>query len=458
MNSLKREEEKQEVAQKESVERSTTELQERAIEDPSIEEEESPTLYNDVAVEASHAELLNEPLEFTVKEYDGDEAMGITGIAGGVESSSGLTHLKAPSFVADRSTPELLDVTLENDAVSASKLSAESRSDYLTGERLEPVISDQTDHQVESFSAVDPLPIDNLKEMEQVTTTTSAENDESGSDEQHIKPPKKRRGSQLGMGWFQGFSLFVFGLLFIGLAAFAYFMFGEESLYNGKEVKYVAVPNEDSGAMAALNPAIPEEERQRYIYVPKAPREVVDAAEVEMPLLDGAEEQTFTQVEILSRNDAAGDDEISVETMVEESPALTLLSLDDSVGDLSQEDQALIDSYLLQADIAYTQGNYVGVDQNDAYHYYQEVLKLDPENSAAQQGLLNIADIYYRSAYDAYNYGQLDIAEQYVAIGLVVQPNHSALYQLKAVIDQKRAESQFDIPTFNQGVQGFQFE
>ncbi|OYQ78162.1 hypothetical protein B9T19_08870 [Ignatzschineria sp. F8392] len=453
MNSVKREEEKRAVTQKQEAELSPTDVQVqgKGKEEGSPQAEKSG-LYNDVAVEASHAELLGEPLEFTVKEYD--EAP--SDVNENVESNNKLTHLKAPSFVADRSTPELFDATLESSV--SSEMNSENRSAYLGDGRLEPVISDQSDAKVESFSAIDSIVAENIEEIEERAAQIESDESINRDEDVNVNPPKKRRGSQLGMGWFQGFSLFIFGLLFVGLAAFAYFMFGEESLYSGKEVKYVAVPNEESGAMAALNPAIPEEERQRYIYVPKEPREVVEVAEVEVPALEGTEAQKFTQVEIVSHNDATGDDEISVETMVEESSALTLLSLDDSVGDLSQEDQSLIDSYLLQADIAYTQGNYVGVDQNDAYYYYQEILKLDPENSAAQQGLLNIADIYYRSAYDAYNYGQLDIAEQYVAIGLVVQPNHSALYQLKSIIDQKRAESQFDIPAFNQGVQGFQFE
>lgn len=454
MNSVKREEEKRAVTQKQEAELSPTDgqVQGKAVEEGFSQEKESG-LYNSVAVEASCTGLLDQPLEFTVKEYDGDV---LSDISENVESNNKLTHLKVPSFVADRSTPELFDATLESS--ESSEMNSENRNAYLGDVRLEPVISDHSDAKVESFSAIDSIVAENIEEIEEGAAQRESDESINKDEDVNVNPPKKRRGSQLGMGWFQGFSLFIFGLLFVGLAAFAYFMFGEESLYSGKEVKYVAVPNEESGAMAALNPAIPEEERQRYIYVPKEPREVVEVAEVEVPALEGTEAQKFTQVEIVSHNDATGDDEISVETTVEESPALTLLSLDDSVGDLSQEDQSLIDSYLLQADIAYTQGNYVGVDQNDAYYYYQEILKLDSENSAAQQGLLNIADIYYRSAYDAYNYGQLDIAEQYVAIGLVVQPNHSALYQLKSIIDQKRAESQFDIPAFNQGVQGFQFE
>ena len=446
MSSLKKEEKRSITESQESV-RSL--IEQKNIEaEALILEGEIPMLYNNVALEEPDAGLLSEPLDFTVKDYCAEEERLSSDKS---DTPNKLTHLPRSTFRAERSVPEseLIDATgVEESRIDSMQDSAIHHSGRA---RIEPTISADLESQAESFTAI-------AQNKQEIVDDLAAEASQFTVSEEPSDPPKKRRGSQLGMGWFQGFSLFIFGLLFIGLAAFAYFMFGEESLYNGKETKYVVIPNEESGVMAALNPAISEEERKGYIYVPKEPRETVEMAEVEVPKLEGLEEQKFTQVEIVGHNDATGDDEISIETTVEESPALTLLSLDDTVGDLSQEDQALIDSYLLQADIAYTQGNYVGVDENDAYYYYRATLALDPENSAAQQGLLNIADIYYHSAYDAYNYDQLDIAEQYVAIGLVVQPNHSALYQLKSIIDQKRAESQFNTPTFNQGVQGFQFE
>ncbi len=294
------------------------------------------------------------------------------------------------------------------------------------------------------------------------TNNLETEQEESFIEEaptEAIEIPKKRKGSKLGMGWFQGFNLFILGVIFVGLAIFAYFMFGDESLYSGRIPKYVVIENEESGSMAALNPAIPDAERQSYIYVPKAPRitEEEFALEQTKPLLDPIDQTA--QVTTIGANSQNPEETVTEEVVRDEttstSSGLTLLSVDHNAEGLSQEDLALVEGYLLQGDIAFTQGNYVGVNQDDAYYYYMEALGMDPVNAKAQQGLRAIADVYYTSARDAYNYGNYDVAQQYLAIGLVVEPEHRPLLQLQQQLEQNsNREILNSLPSSNDGVIG----
>ncbi len=254
---------------------------------------------------------------------------------------------------------------------------------------------------------------------------------------------KRVRGSKLGMGWFQGFSLFIALLVFIALAIFAYFMLGERPLYDGDIPKYVLVGNEESGAMAALNPALPEEIRKQYIYIPKVERSDNRALLQDRPILDQQKETKVTKVELASSGNGSDDVIISEEAIVthDNNSSLELLSIDHNAVDsngagLSAENLALIEGFILQGDIAYQQGFYVGTDQDDAYYYYQSALAIDPYNTQALQGIANIANAYYVNARNAYNYGSYDVAAQYVALGLAVQPDHSALLQLQQLIEQ----------------------
>lgn len=326
-----------------------------------------------------------------------------------------------PAFTAHQFHSPL---TEEKDFSKFSEMKVDAK---IVDERKEPIMGEPVlERRAERFVAVDDSQENN-----------SAEVDSVGDVEEELvaAPPKKqRKGSVLGMGWFQGFNLFICGLLFVGLALFAYFIFGEKPLYSGKLPKYVVIENEDLGAIAALNPSIPEEERKSYIYVPKVKRE--DISVLEMPVLDNQNlAGTTTKIEMYSGNEAA--EIVEAEDIVNTSePALELFSIDHNSEGVSAEDLALVDGFILQAEIAFMQGNYVGVDEMDAYFYYQQALQLDSKNRTALQGLNAIADVYYRSAYDAFNYGDLDVAQQYLSIGLVVQPNHRPLLDLQQRLEQ----------------------
>lgn len=310
--------------------------------------------------------------------------------------------------------------------------------------RKEPQLRENQSFSENHFSAVADqasMPTESLTTQEAAEDHIQGAEEESEAITQGKPLVKKQIGSKLGMGWFQGFSLFIAFLVFSALAVFAYFMLGDKPLYDGDVPKYVVIENEDSGAMAALNPAIPEEVRQQYVYVPKVTRTEDLEILQERPVLDVNQDTKVTKVELANNMDGSEEIVVSEENTETNhgSLGLELLSVDHNATGLSEEDLALIDGFLLQGDIAYDQGIYVGVNQDDAYHYYQSALAIDPNNMQARQGIANIANVYYASARDAYNYGTYDVAAQYVALGLAVQPNHSSLLQLQQLVEQMQS-------------------
>ncbi|UNM96716.1 hypothetical protein MMG00_02345 [Ignatzschineria rhizosphaerae] len=384
----------------------------KALEKPEVVEEntietplDAPLLYNDVVIDASE---LDQDLDFKVEDVDAKSDAGV-------------------SFNANVLNEEF------EDPASFSAVPAMHADQKILETRQEPVMSDGNSLEQEGhFAATDNESASETKEREEEAAA--------------VPPKKQRKGSVLGMGWFQGFNLFICGLIFVGLAIFAYFIFGEKPLYTGKLPKYVVIENDELGSMGALNPAIPDEERQAYIYVPKVERVDEEHILQDRPVLDTADQETrITKVELQSGDENSSNEAaVSIETEQGSEPAFTLLSVDHNADGIAREDLEKAEAFIQQAEIAFMQGNYVGVDETDAYFLYQKALELDAKNRKAEQGLASIADIYYRSAYDAFTYGNQDIAKQYLMIGLKVAPNHRPLQEL-----EKRMEQQSKQPAMN---------
>lgn len=72
--------------------------------------------------------------------------------------------------------------------------------------------------------------------------------------------------------------------------------------------------------------------------------------------------------------------------------------------------------------------------KTSAYTYYKKVLVLDPDNAAAQGGIDEIADAYYRLAKRAEKAWAYEKAMRYVDSGLAVRPGHARLQQLRRVL------------------------
>ncbi|WP_156923247.1 hypothetical protein WMO13_06855 [Ignatzschineria larvae DSM 13226] len=391
----------------------------------SINDGNTRHLYNDVTFEPEHLEEKG-TLEFSIHNT----------------AQESLLAENTPEQFSVADDQELLQKAIDTIPAMHAEPKLITEQDDI---RREPQLRETQGFSEEHFSAVadqSAMPAEPLAMLGgSVENPTQAAEEENEATAQDKPPVKKQRGSKLGMGWFQGFSLFIAFLVFSALAVFAYFMLGDKPLYDGDVPKYVVIGNEDSGAMAALNPAIPEEVRQQYIYVPKVTRTEDLEILQERPVLDATQDAKVTKVELANNMDGSEEVVVSEENTETNhgSLGLELLSVDHNATGLSAEDLALIDGFLLQGDIAYEQGIYVGVNQDDAYHYYQSALAIDPNNAQAQQGIANIANVYYASARDAYNYGTYDVAAQYVALGLAVQPNHSSLLQLQQLVEQMQS-------------------
>jgi serine/threonine protein kinase len=72
--------------------------------------------------------------------------------------------------------------------------------------------------------------------------------------------------------------------------------------------------------------------------------------------------------------------------------------------------------------------------ETSAYTYYKRVLALDPDNAAAQSGIDEIAEAYYRLAKRAEKAWAYEKAMRYVDAGLAVRPDHARLQQLRRVL------------------------
>lgn len=68
---------------------------------------------------------------------------------------------------------------------------------------------------------------------------------------------------------------------------------------------------------------------------------------------------------------------------------------------------------------------------DNAVHYYQQVLILDPENAVAKDGLVRVVASYISLAQKAWARGDYQDAQQYADKGLSLDPDNTTLHELK---------------------------
>lgn len=91
------------------------------------------------------------------------------------------------------------------------------------------------------------------------------------------------------------------------------------------------------------------------------------------------------------------------------------------------EKQARLTGLLQSAQTALFNNKLTTPVDDSAYHYYQRVLELDPQNSQATAGISLIADRYLALARRAFDRGQDRKAEQYVKLGIQIKNDHPEL-------------------------------
>lgn len=83
--------------------------------------------------------------------------------------------------------------------------------------------------------------------------------------------------------------------------------------------------------------------------------------------------------------------------------------------------------------------------KNSAHYYFNEVLKQDPDNPAAQRGLNNIADRYAELAQIQIDKGRTLKARRYLSQGLTIRPHHEQLIRLTNQLNRPAAPNTEDI-------------
>ncbi|MEN8108944.1 MAG: serine/threonine-protein kinase [Pseudomonadota bacterium] len=101
-----------------------------------------------------------------------------------------------------------------------------------------------------------------------------------------------------------------------------------------------------------------------------------------------------------------------------------------------------VEQYLLKAKVAMDSDKLTAPAQENAYFYYQEVIKLTPDHEVARQGLTEIANRYADLAEQALERFEYVNARHYVREGFRVQPENSRLAAL-----QQRTYVIKDVPT-----------
>ena len=101
-----------------------------------------------------------------------------------------------------------------------------------------------------------------------------------------------------------------------------------------------------------------------------------------------------------------------------------------------------VEQYLLKAEVAIDSDKLTAPAQDNAYFYYQEVIKLAPDHEVARQGLTEIANHYADLAEQALDRFEYVNAKHYVHEGILVQPENLRLAAL-----QQRTYVIKDVPT-----------
>jgi serine/threonine-protein kinase PpkA len=80
---------------------------------------------------------------------------------------------------------------------------------------------------------------------------------------------------------------------------------------------------------------------------------------------------------------------------------------------------------------------------DNAYYYFSRLLAMDPGNDSAKNGFSDIAERYTELAEQEFSNRKFGKAQAYIALGLQVQPDHTSLLDLQAII-QDREKSALD--------------
>jgi len=112
--------------------------------------------------------------------------------------------------------------------------------------------------------------------------------------------------------------------------------------------------------------------------------------------------------------------------------------------ELSRRREEDIRSRLAEAESLFGQNRLNTPPGQNALEKYRQVLQLDPQNAAARQGLLRLAERYRAMAEEKLRAGQFAAVQELINAGLMVVPDHEPLLRLReqTLTEAQRAENE----------------
>jgi serine/threonine-protein kinase PpkA len=122
---------------------------------------------------------------------------------------------------------------------------------------------------------------------------------------------------------------------------------------------------------------------------------------------------------------------VAVDSLFAETPAAVTVAREQPAQQLHEQSAPRYEKYLARARQSMEKLRYTAPERDNAYYYYQMILKSDPGNEEALQGVARIADIYADLVVWARDMLEYRKAEEYLRTGLKVDPQNSRLLELQ---------------------------
>ena len=109
----------------------------------------------------------------------------------------------------------------------------------------------------------------------------------------------------------------------------------------------------------------------------------------------------------------------------------------DTDGDTHSHQEETTQQLLNAGELAISEFRLTNPKGNNAFEYFQQVLKIDKQNEQAHTGILRIANIYARLTRKEIDEENLELAHLFIERGLTIRPGHQGLTELEAELREK---------------------
>lgn len=141
-----------------------------------------------------------------------------------------------------------------------------------------------------------------------------------------------------------------------------------------------------------------------------------------------------------NRKESSFSSKIQVSKSAPATPSIQPVSNDTVQSSEKNPNVEKIDFLLSRAEKSLEEFRLTTPPENNAFYYYNEIVKLDPSDIKALDGFIRIADRYAYLADKALKKFKYKKAESYIEKGLSVAPRHERLLKLKGEIQKSKPE------------------